>query len=183
MWFVMAALAAPQPGDVVFQETRSQQATWLKAVTESRYTHVGLVLEERGELVVVEAVQPVQVVPWKTWRARGVEGHVQIRRPERALTAEELKGLRDASFRHLGKPYDVAFAWDDDKLYCTELVAKAYEEALGWTVGVRRPIASWNIENPRIRAAMDARGMTPDTLALAPVDLLTDPRWRAIDPD
>lgn len=77
-------------------------------------------------------------------------------------------------------PYDLAFSWDEDRLYCTELVAKAYEEATGWEIGTRRSIRSWQISDPRIEKAMVARGMNLDEQALAPVDLLDDPRF--IDP-
>ncbi len=31
----------------------------------------------------------------------------------------------------LGKPYDIYFEWDDRAIYCSEIVWKAYQHALG----------------------------------------------------
>lgn len=181
MVFLLAAFASPtpQPGDLVFQTSRSQQSAWLQVVTHSRYTHVGLVIDVDGSLAVIEAVQPVQIVPLEAWIRRGVEGHVAIRRPTTPLTEAQTDALEAAARTHLGKSYDLAFSWDDDRIYCTELVAKAYQDALGWTLGERRPMASWNVTDPQILAAMRARGMDPNEAALAPVDLLNDPRLTA----
>ena len=37
------------------------------------------------------------------------------------------------SFR--GRPYDLTFEWSDERIYCSELVWKIYERALGIEIG------------------------------------------------
>lgn len=60
------ALAEPAPGDLVFQQSRSQQSAIIGEVTGSRWTHVGVVFERRGRLWVLEAVSPVR---WTRFRS------------------------------------------------------------------------------------------------------------------
>ena len=125
------AHAEPRPGDLVFQESRSAQSAIIAEVTGSRWTHVGVVFDRRGELWVLEAVQPVRWTRFDRWRDRGVDGDYVFRRPRRALSVVELRALRRAGERHLGRRYDARFEWSDRRMYCSELAWKMYERALG----------------------------------------------------
>ena len=68
------------------------------------------------------------------WLARGQGGGFAIyrlRSPHDQLVPAFIAEART----HLGKPYDVRYQWDDERIYCSELVFKAYEQAGGLPLG------------------------------------------------
>ncbi len=78
-----------------------------------------------------------------------------------------------------GLPYDGAFAWDAERLYCIELVHKLYHRGAGVRLGQLRPIGDFALDHPDVRAAARARfgGRVPvDQLVLSPADLYADPQ-------
>ena len=42
---------------------------------------------------------------------------------------------RWAGSQFLGRPYDLTFDWSHDRMYCSELVYKVYDRALGIKIG------------------------------------------------
>ncbi len=40
-----------------------------------------------------------------------------------------------AAKKELGKPYDARYRWDDERLYCSELVVKAFARGAELSVG------------------------------------------------
>ncbi len=57
---------------------------------------------------------------------RGVDGR---------LSTQQKQNLAQTAKRYLGKPYDLAFSWSDDRQYCSEVVWKVYQNAPGMRVG------------------------------------------------
>lgn len=176
MLLLATALAQPIPlqeGDVVFQRSRSAQATAIAHATGSRFTHVGLVRLVDGEPWVLEAVQPVRLTRWTAWAARGIDQEVAVRRPAAdvwdADAVARLDALQDA---WLGRPYDLHFAPGDDALYCSELVREAYLGAAGVELAPLRPLGSYRLDG--LAPALEARwGEVPhDQPVIAPSDLL-----------
>jgi hypothetical protein len=45
---------------------------------------------------------------------------------------------------YFNRPYDVQYRWDEEKLYCSELVYKAYERASGESLGQRVTLGELN---------------------------------------
>jgi len=125
------ASADVRPGDVVFQRSRTAQAEVIAEVTRSEWTHVGVVLERDGALVVLEAGAPVGWTPIADWKARGVGGRMLVRRLPRRLGRAELARLARLGERFVGRAYDARFEWNDRRLYCSELVYRLFELAVG----------------------------------------------------
>jgi hypothetical protein len=124
----------PRPGDVLFQTSRSDQSLAIQLVTKSRYTHCGLVVFQRGAPMVLEATGPVKLTPLNTWIARGQGGNMvakRLRDADTVLTSDQSKRLDTVARTFLGRPYDPLFEWTDQAIYCSELVHKVYERALG----------------------------------------------------
>ncbi len=121
-------------GDLVFQTSRSSQSVPIQRATRSRWSHVGLVEVAPDGVFVLEAVSPVSRTPWARWVARGARGEALALRPKGLSPAAAAKVATEAR-RHLGKPYDAAFGWGDDRLYCSELVRKAFERGSGRRAG------------------------------------------------
>jgi hypothetical protein len=80
-----------QEGDILFQQSKSSQSRAIAMATKSRYTHMGMLIDVDGGLVVLEAVQPVSLTSVDAWVARGEDDHVVVKRlagAQETLTAE-----------------------------------------------------------------------------------------------
>lgn len=177
--------AATQPlhdGDVVFQTSRSSQSLAVQVATGSRYSHMGMVFLRNGKPYVYEAAGKVQYTPWDAWVARGVGGHVVVKRLRDAATILNPAGvarLRQATRAFEGKPYDLTFEWSDNRIYCSELVWKIYERALGIKLGKLQKIKEFNLSNPAVRQKMKERygeQVPLDEPAISPVAMFDSPR-------
>ena len=171
------AQAAPRPGDLVFHESRSAQSAIIAEVTGSRWTHVGVVFERRGELWVLEAVEPVRWTRFDRWRERGAGGDYEVRRPRRALSAADLRRLRRAGERHLGRRYDARFEWSDRRMYCSELAWKMYARALHIELVPPARWSDFDLGPAAIALARRRLGRlpAPDALVVTPRALLDSP--------
>jgi len=67
-------------GDLIFQESTSRQSEMVRALTDSRWTHMGVVFNEPTGPVVFEAVSPVRKTPLPTWIAHGRDRHYVVKR-------------------------------------------------------------------------------------------------------
>lgn len=160
-----------QPGDILFQDLDcGPRCELIRAVTKSRYTHTGIVLEERGERVVWEAYGPVGPTPLAEWLRRGVEGKIAIYklRPslqtKLPLIAAEVRALR-------GLPYDANYQWDDANIYCSELIAKAVNRAAERGVFIPRPVGDLG-GNEALVAQWSSGTISARTLVVSPHDLV-----------
>lgn len=117
-------------GDLVFQQSRNDQASFVRLATGSRLTHVGLVDVRDGEAWVVEAIQRVSVTKLARFRQRDGDPRVVVKRVPDLDDAGRAAVVAQA-LTWVGLPYDGRFDWSDTRMYCSELVWKAYEKALG----------------------------------------------------
>lgn len=169
-------------GDVVLHKSRSSQAAALRAATGSPYTHVGLVFEGPSGLRVLEAVEPVRWTPLDPWVARGEEGHVVALRLREPLDAEKVRAVRQAGEAWLGRHYDGRFEWSDDRIYCSELVYKAYR-TVGVELGELAPLGSFDLTSPEVQALVRSRvagHIDPTEPVVSPASLLVDPDLRVV---
>ena len=121
---------------------------------------MGLVLYRGGQPYVVEAVGPVKYTQLTEWIERGVGGKFVVKRLRNAketLSPDAVEKLRSAARSLEGKPYDLAFAWSDDRIYCSELVWKIYDRALGIDLGELRPLRTLDLTDPVVRAKLIER--------------------------
>jgi uncharacterized protein YycO len=181
-----AAVAAPRPlevrhGDVVFQTSTSSRSVLIRQVTQSPYSHVGLVEVAKDGVFVIEAVQPVSRTPLEVWRKRGDGARVTVLRAKR-LDADSLRKVVSAAKKELGKPYDARYRWDDEKLYCSELVAKAFERGAGVEVGERQLVKSLQLA-PEVIALGPKLGIDLEQTLLTPASIATDPQFEVVHSD
>ena len=126
-----AAIAkyTPQDGDVIFQSLPHGPVVWaIEGVTKSPYSHCGIVGHQDGQSVVYEAIGPVCITPLNEylWRGRGGGFAVyRLREDHRAHIPETLRCCE----KYLGRPYDIRYRLDDEKIYCSELIYKAFRDA------------------------------------------------------
>jgi hypothetical protein len=147
-------------GDLIFHESQSAQSEMVRALTDSRWTHMGVIYLEPAGPMVFEAVSPVQRTPLKDWIRRGRDRHFVIKRlrdAETRLTPEVLAKMRQVGTGWLGRPYDLQFRWDDESLYCSELVYKLFERGAGVKLGKLQPASEMNLDDAKVQQALRKR--------------------------
>jgi len=161
--FGLSACAADAPlrdGDIIFHTSRSSQSAAIQRATHSRYSHMGLILHRGGQPFVFEAVSTVKFTPLAQWIARGERSHYVVKRwrdADTRLDAAGGKRLRDAATAMAGKPYDLTFEWSDQRIYCSELVWKAYERAFGVRLGETQRLADFDLTDAAVKAKLRER--------------------------
>lgn len=149
-----------QNGDIIFQTSQSNQSKAIQLATDSKYSHMGIIYENDGQLLVYEAVQPVKLTPLKKWVNRGENGHYVIKRLKNAdqvLTNSTLTKMRQVGEQFNGKSYDIYFEWSDDKIYCSELVWKIYKQAADIEIGQLEKLSDFNLTNKIVQKKMKER--------------------------
>jgi len=147
-------------GDIIFQSSKSGQSHAVQLATGSKYSHVGMIINDKGSLKVIEAVQPVKITPIKEWKKYGDGQHYVVKRLVYAdsLLTDSVQFLIDSISRtFLGKDYDLYFGWSDELIYCSELVWKVYEQALGLQIGDLQKLSSFNLEHPIVKQKLQER--------------------------
>lgn len=125
----------PRAGDVVFQSLdRSPLIEMIEGATKSSYSHCGLVAQQDGQWVVIEAIGPVREIPLADWIRNGRNGGFAAYRLKGDYTSKAAAIVK-AARTFLGRPYDIHYELDDAKIYCSELVFKAFRKATGEDLG------------------------------------------------
>ena len=151
------ATEALRDGDLIFHTSRSEQSLAIQRATHSPYSHVGLVFHRDGKPFVFEAVATVRYTPLAQWIARGTDGKYVVRRLNQPLNDQQARKLRAAAESYAGRPYDLYFEWSGARIYCSELVFKAYHDALGIELGVRQKLRDFDLSDPVVKAKMRER--------------------------
>ena len=145
------------PGDIILQTEYSAQSWAVREVTGSIVTHVGVLVDFDGDgtLEVLEAAGPVGVVSLEDF---GYRGPTQLRRlRNRDIHAKNIEdNLVDAGIKYLDRPYDAKFKWDDENIYCSELVWKAYND-IGINVSPKEKLSDLDLTGPLAKRLIAAR--------------------------
>ena len=153
-----ATAAEPlRDGDVVFHTSRSAQSLAIQRATRSPYSHMGIVFHRDGKPFVFEAIATVRYTPLAQWTARGRDGRYVVKRLATGLTREQAARLRAAAEKFAARPYDLSFEWSDARIYCSELVWKAYRDALGVELGSRQKLRDFDLSDAAVKAKMRER--------------------------
>jgi hypothetical protein len=172
-----AAEVGLEAGDLVFETSTSAQSAAIQWATRSPWSHVGIVDVGRDGAFVIEALGRVSRTPWSAWRRRALRGgEVLVLRP-RALTAAQRAGAAARARDFLGKRYDPRFGWGDDRIYCSELVVKAYERGAGISYGKRERLGDLRLAGIETAAEKRWGGKLPKDLVLVtPASIAEDGR-------
>ena len=167
-------------GDIVFQKWWSLQGETVELATSSRYSHVGIVIVEGGTPLVLEAGQLVKRMPLAEWIERGVGRHVVVKRlrdADSVLTPEVLKRMRAVGNSFLGRGPDLAFAWDDKRLYSAELVFKVYKRGAGVQIGRLQKLGDFDLSDPLVQSKLREKygaDIPIDTPVVSPQSIFDD---------
>ena len=134
-------------GDLVVRRGNGFWSDWFRKVStrEKRFSHVGVVTSVTGAVLIVHAeaddltgIGKVRAEPWPSFRADSREFAVYRHVGGAALRERIAAGVE----QRLGVPFDSGFDLaETNRLYCSELVALAVNDAVGSNlVGV----TEWN---------------------------------------
>lgn len=146
-------------GDIVFQYGTSESSKAIMLATGSRFSHCGIVFEQDGKWMVLEAVQPVRVIPVDQWIRNGSESYYEVRRlkDRSVLTDDALHLMRTLGASYVNKNYDLQFEWTDDRMYCSELVWKIYDRGAGVKLSELKPLKEYDIDHATVRKHLELR--------------------------
>ena len=161
----------PQHGDIVFQSlAHNPVIDAIEGCTNSPYSHCGIVVQRTDGWFVLEAIGPVLEKPLNRWIAQGREKQFAVHRLKPALQ-KHVPAMIAAARRFMGKPYDIQYELDDEKIYCSELIYKAWLAATQEQLGklVRLGDLNWKPHEHVIRQI--ANGLPLDRKMITPKDL------------
>jgi hypothetical protein len=147
-------------GDIIFQTSRSSQSAAIQIATHSKYSHMGIIFFKEGKPYVFEAIRTVQYTPLEKWINRGIKRHYVIKRlrnGDKVMTAQAIEKLKSVAAKFRGKPYDPAFEWSDDRIYCSELVWKIYDRGIGIQVGRTKKLRGFDLSNDAVKKKLKER--------------------------
>lgn len=154
-----------QEGDVIFHMSTSSQSPLVAIATLSPLTHCGVIVMKGDEPYVLEASSTLKTTPLRTFIKRGRCGAYWIKRPKSGI---------DRSIRYghlLDRSYDLAFSFDNNKYYCSELVYDIYKYQLGIELCTPKPISHYITLG--MKKKMRQRGMNPNGLVVSPYDVFS----------
>jgi cell wall-associated NlpC family hydrolase len=190
LWMTVPAAAEPlRDGDLVFHTSLSAQSAAIQRATRSPYSHVGMVLYRGKQAYVFEAIATVRYTPVADWIKRGKGGAYVLKRLARAdeqWTPAALGKLKQVAKQFEGKPYDLAFGWSDERIYCSELVWKMYQQALGVELGQQQRLRDFQLDDPVVKAKLRERyGAKPplDEPVVSPAAVFDSPLLVTVVPD
>lgn len=159
-------LTALREGDIVFIETTSFQSKFVKLGMLSIWSHCGIAVNTPDGVQIMEADTTVRILPTERFIDKSVGRKYIIKRPQQQLTQpiDQQKWL--------GRWYDLQFSFDNEYVYCSELVWLIYKEQgieLCPPIRINEHLMA---RLPILQRALEERGISPDQYAVAPCDLL-----------
>ena len=155
-------------GDVIFHTSQSSQSPLIQIGTRSHITHCGIVVIKEGKPYVLETLKTLVLTPLDQFVARGKDGKYWLKRSDK-------ENIKIEYTHYLGKPYDLAFSFDNDIYYCSELVYDIYKNQLGIELCKPKQVGDYLIlgtdKLDKIENTMQRRGITKEQYAVAPVDV------------
>lgn len=169
----------PVEGDILFQSLPNPPGLDLvdaiEGSTGSPYSHCGMVFQEDGSWQVIEAIGPVKITPLDDYIARGRGKQVWAYRLDET-SRKKVPAALTAMKKDLGKHYDPRYRFDDEAIYCSELIWRGWKAATGKELGTTVTLGSLNwqpyqavieaIEGPG-NLPLDRKMITPRDLAKA----------------
>ncbi|NBT58054.1 hypothetical protein EBT16_04640 [bacterium] len=113
-WALISAPSVWSSVEVVFLEIRNAEGQIVFVEPDFPYAHVGLQWQGR-----ILHAHPKTGVVWALPQELDLLGTIQ-----ESFSIEIPEAFAQKAESWIGKPYDSHFSWDDEKFYCSELVAK-----------------------------------------------------------
>lgn len=141
-----------QEGDLIFQQTSGFQGQLFEEMSQSLWTHVGVLREIAKDWYVTEAQKSVTRTEITKFVARGKNQAIIIARVKPSYVdlskTENQAKFISALGDYMARPYDDYFEWSDARIYCSELVWKAFSNAFGKPLSVLKKLKDYRLDGP-----------------------------------
>ena len=125
----------PKEGDLYFQSLpRNAVVNAIEGASDSPYSHCGILVRKGDAWFILEAIGPVRETPLAKWINQARDRHYDVFRLE-AEHERNIPAFIKAARKYMGRPYDIRYRMDDEKIYCSELIFKGYRDATGKSLG------------------------------------------------
>lgn len=162
-----------QEGDFVFQNVAGELFQVIEDITATPFTHCGMIVKEQDDYYVLEAIGPVKLTPINEWIHRGIASRIVIVRLKASYQVY-VSDIIAAAYHYLNRPYDIQYEWDDEKIYCSELIYKAVRDAIGIELAEFRVLGEMNWKPHEDFIRFVSEGELPlDRRMIIPADLVT----------
>ncbi|MFQ1042502.1 YiiX family permuted papain-like enzyme [Gilliamella sp. CG16] len=186
--FICEANYQPKDGDIIFQSSQSSQSKAVEQATNSPYSHMGIIFIKNGKPYVFEAGSKVAYTPLTSFIERGKNRYYVIKRlKDHNLSVKETNKLKLVAKTFENKPYDIWFGWNDNYIYCSELVWKIYNRALKLEIGQLQNIKDFNLSSALVKQKLKARYgdkipfqetvISPVAMFNSPLLITVDKKW------
>ena len=149
-----------QTGDIIFQSSDAVTNQAIELATHSKFSHVGVIFNYQGNLQVLEAGNPVSITPLAKFIKRGSGGEYEVLRLKNAdtiLSNAQKEQLMTQGQSWIGKKYDFVFSWNDEELYCSELVYKLYANTLHLNLTHPKPLKTFDLSHPLVKEQLKVK--------------------------
>lgn len=159
-----------RPGDVLLQPLKCWACSLIEAEEETIYSHIGVVLAVKPEVIIGEAFGTVRQISLMDFNSKTEPGQkLMVIRFRNDDLSEDIQNsatgfMKTFNDEFLGAKYDHDFRWNNfddaglEKFYCSELVSKLFQAF----VGVETPIKRMHFQANRDSWMTYFRGNIPD---------------------
>lgn len=153
----------PVEGDLIFQSLpRTPLVEAIEGSSGSPFSHCGIVrrsataADSAGKSsktggnsstgrswLVLEAIGPVKETPLAEWVSQGRGQGFAVFRLKQPWQGK-IPAFLKAAETYKGRPYDIHYDMDDERIYCSELLWKAFRLASGEELGQPQPLKELN---------------------------------------
>ena len=131
----------------------------------SKWTHCGVVVNTSQGMKVLEASKTVKLTPFASFIGGAKNDNWCVKRPRKTIDKPIEYG------KYLGQSYDLEFKFDNEKMYCSELVWVIYKEN-GIELCKPRKVSSYIMARlPSVKKLMEKRNIQMKQEVVAPVDI------------
>ena len=167
---------SPQEGDIVFQSLlKNPLVNSIEGITGSPYSHCGIIVNKDNKWMVLEAIGPVKETQLLSWILQSRDLKIDIYRFKTKFK-KDIPGMIKEAYKFTGKPYDIRYRMDDEKIYCSEIIYKAYKNATGKELGTLSRLGDLNWKPYKATIEYFEKGSVPeDRLMITPVSIAKSP--------
>jgi hypothetical protein len=147
-------------GDIIFQTSFGHQSDLVSLITQSPFTHCGILSFQKGKMYVAEASSIVKLTPLKDWIANGKDSKYVLMRlidHEKYAQNVSIKQAQAVYMKYASKLYDSQFLWSDDKIYCSELVWKLLKDNLNIEICPLKKLKDFDLTANEVQAELKNR--------------------------
>ncbi len=170
----------PAVGDVLFQSLpHNPLVDTIEGATNSPFSHCGIVVQHGTKWLVLEAIGPVKETPLNAWIDRGRLGRFAVYRFKPQYLARIGEVIQEAD-KYQGRPYDIHYRFDNNDIYCSELIFVAFKKVFGEDLGTVRKLGDLNW-GPYAGVIFQIEGSYPTSREMiTPVDLSEAPQLQEV---